>query len=184
MGDPKSQRKKYVTPRHPWQKERLEAERVLMEEYGIKNKRELWKMNSLRKRFTHQVKSMIADESEQAQLEKQRLIDKLYRLGLIEAPSVDIDRVLNIQLKDILERRLQTLVYRKNLARSIDQARQFIVHGHIYLGNKKVTSPSHITTREEEAGLRFSPDSPFSQPDHPEISKETKPVATKGEEAA
>jgi len=173
MGDPKFPRKKYKTPGHPWQKERLEKEAELIRDYGIKNKRELWKMDTLRKRFHYIVKSSIADQSKQAQLERQKLLDKLFRLGLIERPDVDIDRVLSIELKNVLERRLQTLVYRKKLANSITQARQMIVHGHIYVGDRKVTSPSYITSKEEEARIRFAPNSPFSNPEHPEISKQT-----------
>ena len=47
MGDPKKQRKKYETPLHPWQGERILAEKKIMEEYGLKNKKEIWKMNSM-----------------------------------------------------------------------------------------------------------------------------------------
>lgn len=179
MGDPKHQRKKFTTPMHPWQRERLELEAKLVQEYGIRTKQEIYKMDSLRKRFTRKAKSLIADQSPQAQKEKGLMLAKLYRMGLIESTGVDIDRVLSLTLKDIMERRLQTQVFRKGLARSVGQARQMIVHGHISVGNKKITSPSHITTRDEEATIRYSADSSFTSPDHPEITKpaRSKPAA-------
>ncbi len=175
MGDPKFQHKKYVTPDHPWQKERLESERAFMQEYGIRNKKELWKMESLKKRFAARVKELIADESKQSELEMQQLLGRMYSLGLIEDQGADVDVLLSLELKSVLDRRLQTLVLRKNLAHTIKQARQFIVHGHIYVKDKKMTSPSHITKRDEEAGLRFSADSKLAVPNHPEVSKEVKP---------
>ena len=45
MGDPRKTRKKYDTPQHPWQKERMDQESVFLKEYGLKNKKEIWKMN-------------------------------------------------------------------------------------------------------------------------------------------
>ena len=51
MGDPKKQRKKYTTPRHPWQRDRLDEERQLLKDYGLKNKKELWKFESLLRKF-------------------------------------------------------------------------------------------------------------------------------------
>ena len=179
MGDPKHPKKKYMTPGHPWQKERIERESVIMKEYGIKNKKELWKMDTIRKNLSKQVKGMIVDQTPQSELEKKQLIGKLYKLGYIGEPSSDLDAVLGIELKDILERRLQTIVLRKKIASSISQARQFIVHNHILVAGKKLTSPSHITTRDEESTISFSEDSPFNDPEHPEVNKENKQMGEK-----
>ena len=172
MGDPKTQKKKYMTPGHPWQKERIERESKLMKEYGIKNKKELWKMDTSRKKLSVQVKAMIADQTPQAEIEKKQMVEKLFKLGYLGTENSDFDDVLSIGIKDILERRLQTLVFKKKIANSISQARQFIVHCHITVAGKKVTSPSHITTRGEEATIQFSLDSPFNAADHPEVNKE------------
>lgn len=46
-------------------------------------------------------------------------------------------------LVNILECRLDNLVYRMGAATSIRQARQMVVHGHILLNSKKVNRPSH-----------------------------------------
>jgi small subunit ribosomal protein S4 len=54
-----------------------------------------------------------------------------------------------------LERRLQTLVFRKGLAHNINQARQFIVHGHIALDKKRTRWPSMLVPLSEEGKISF-----------------------------
>ena len=46
MGQPRKSRKKYNTPPHPWNAERIKNENKLMTKYGLKNKKEMpeeWK---------------------------------------------------------------------------------------------------------------------------------------------
>ncbi len=167
MGDPKKQRAKYSTPMHPWQKTRIEEEKLLSEEYGLKNKLEIWKMNSKLKNFKAQVKHIIAASSTQSEKEEAQLLKKLRSLGLI-AETAGLDEVLGLMTKDIMERRLQTRVYKKGLAKSVAQARQFISHRHIMINGKRITSPSYLVSKEEEAGLSFSSSSAFSDAGHPE----------------
>ena len=94
-------------------------------------------------------------------------MNKFQELGLLQAGS-DLSEVLSLNVKDILERRLQSLVHRKNLARSMKQARQFIVHRHIIVNNKEITSPSYLLTMSEEAALGFKGKSSLASEDHPE----------------
>ena len=58
MGHPKKTRKKYKTPSHPWQKDRLEEEKILTKEYGLKNKKELWKGDSHLRKVKRQAKTI------------------------------------------------------------------------------------------------------------------------------
>ncbi len=167
MGDPKKPKKKYIGPSHPWQKARIELEKNLMREYGIKNKKELWKMDSIRKTAAMHAKKLIADTSEQGEKERLELVEKLARMGFIER-GAEIDDILSISLKDVLDRRLQTMVFKKELAHSIKQARQFIVHGHITVNGKKITSPSYIVLKSEEDTISYSADSPLMDEKHPE----------------
>ena len=169
MGSPKKQRKKFSKPSHPWQKERILAEHELVKEYGLNRKYEIWKMNSILKNLTRQAKNLIATKKPQAQKEAGQLLTKLHSLGLINKDA-QIEDVLSLSLKDIMERRLQTLVYRKNLASSARQARQFIVHEHIALGEKTVTAPSYLVPVEEEANIGFSQGSVLSNAGHPQRS--------------
>jgi len=78
-----------------------------------------------------------------------------------------LDDVLDLSIEDILERRLQTIVLRKGLAKSTYQARQLITHGHITIEDRRVTIPSYIVTRKEETQIAYTPKSPFSDPNHP-----------------
>ena len=158
MGDPKQIRRKYDTPKHPWQAERLEKEKDILAEYSLKNKKEIWKMQAFLKKCTEQAKRLANVKTEQAKKEKQQLINRLFNLGLL-SKNADIDDVLSLNVKNIMERRLQTLVYKKNMANTQRQARQFIVHGHVYIGDKKIDVPSYLVPTEEENGIKFKDDS-------------------------
>lgn len=167
MGDTKKQRRKYSRPKKRWEKERIEDEKVLLEEYGLKNKKEIWKMESILKNFALQAKKLIPLQTNQASIEKSQLFKKLSLYGLV-AETAKLEDVLAITLKDILERRLQTLVYRKNLARSIKQARQFIVHKHIMVGDSEITAPSYLVLKQEEPLINFVASSSLFSQEHPE----------------
>src|SRR3989338_2473437 len=169
MGSPKKQRKKFSKPSHPWQKERILAEHEIVKEYGLNRKYEIWKMNSILKSLTRQAKNLIATKKPQAQKEAGQLLAKLHSLGLINKDA-QIEDVLSLSLKNIMERRLQTLVYRKSLASSARQARQFIVHAHIALGEKTVTAPSYLVPVDEEGNIGFSQGSVLSNTGHPQRS--------------
>ena len=184
MGHPKKTRKKYKTPSHPWQKDRLEEEKILTKEYGLKNKKELWKGDSHLRKVKRQAKKLIAATTEQAQKEKQQLLLRLFKYGLAKKDS-KIEDLLELTTQDFFERRLQTLVFKKNLARSTTQARQFITHGHIFINNRKITVPSYFVSIDEENKISYNPTSSLSKEDHPEhvakkdLKKEEKEVLDK-----
>ena len=136
MGDPKKQKKKFSSPGHPWQKERIEEEKELLKQYGLRRKYEIWKMDSLLKKFLHRAKIIIGEKSSQSDLERKQMLDRLSSLGLLKKDS-KVEDVLNLKLKDVLERRLQTLIVRKQMAGTMRQARQFITHEHVSVGAKK-----------------------------------------------
>lgn len=171
MGDPKKTRKKYKNPSHPWEKDRIEEEISLKKQYGLKNKKEIWRINSKLKGFKDQVKKLNAMFGEQAEKEKDQLRKKLLSLGVIK-PGMTFDDVLGLQTRDLMERRLQTILYKKRLARSIQQARQFIIHRHIMVGNKKITVPSYLVKVREEDLITFDERSELSDPTHPERYEE------------
>ncbi len=154
MGDPRQIRRKYTTPKHPWQSERLEAEKIILGDYSLKNKKEIWRMQSILKRYTNQAKKLANISTDQAKKEKEQLIGKLFRLGLIKQ-NADVDDVLSLNLRNILDRRLQTLVYKMGMANTQKQARQFIVHGHVFLDEKKMNVPSYLVPVDEETKIKF-----------------------------
>ena len=185
MGSPKKQRKKFSKPAHPWQKERILAEKELLKEYGLKRKYEIWKMNSILKNVTTQAKNLITTKKLGIEKERNQLLTKLSSLGLI-SKSAKIEDVLSLTLKDIMERRLQTLICRKNLASSINQARQFIVHEHISVGGKTITSPSYLVPLDKENSISFAQNSVISATVHPVrtlIAEKTSKKSKKKEES-
>ncbi|BAB67168.1 MULTISPECIES: 30S ribosomal protein S4 [Sulfurisphaera] len=165
MGDPKKSRRKWEGPGHPWIRINLEKEQVLIGKYGLRNKRELWLAQTIIRKFRHQARSLLALPPAERSTREKQLIQKLYRMGIIEKDNATLDDILGLNEENYLERRLQTIVYKKGLARTIYQARQLIVHGHIAIGGRRVTSPGYIVMRGEEDLIDFYPTSPFKQ--HP-----------------
>ncbi len=159
----KRQRKKYSRPLHPWDKERMDAEDALLKKYGLRRKEEIWKTAAVLRGWRRQARRLLALSGRQAELETRQLLDRLRRFGLV-GENATLDDVLSLTLEDLLERRLQTVVYRKGLARTQRQARQLIVHGHVKIGDHKVRIPSYLVPTEEEgkveASLQVVPPSP------------------------
>jgi small subunit ribosomal protein S4 len=161
IGDPKKSRKKWERPGHPWIKARLEEEMRLLGAYGLRNKRELWIAQTYLRRIRGRARALLSLPPDKRATEEKRLIERLYNLGVLKSPSATLDDILGLTISDILERRLQTVVYRKGLAKTIHQARQLIVHGHIAIGGRRVTSPGYLVSREEENMIGFYPTSPY-----------------------
>jgi len=176
MGDTKKQKKKFTIPMHPWDKQRIEEENLLKTEYGLKNKTEIYKMRSFLKSAQKQVLTLTPKITlPQAKKELDLLVERFKKLGLLKEENVAGD-ILNLSLKEILDRRLQTIILKKGLARSTNQARQFIIHRHVSIGDKKITVPSYLVNLEEENIINFSENSALKDPAHPErsVQKKTK----------
>ncbi|UCE28777.1 MAG: 30S ribosomal protein S4 [Candidatus Bathyarchaeota archaeon] len=166
MGDPKRQRKKYETSKFPWRIDTLDAELKLLGQYGLRNKRELWSHKIKVSKFRGIARSLLGMPAEQRRKMEKRLIGRLRRLGILPETAA-LDNVLDLTLEDILERRLQTLVFRKGLAKSMYQARQLISHGHVAIEGKRFSSPSYLVLSREEPSIGYAPTSPLLNPSHP-----------------
>lgn len=180
MGDPKKQRKKFETPRFPWRTDVLETELRLLGQYGLRNKREIWRTKTLLSKYRGIARSLLSMSVEERRRPEKQLLDRLDRLGILPETAV-LDDVLVLSLEDILERRLQTLVFQKGLAKSIHQARQLITHGHVAIAEKRVSSPSYLVLREEEAKITPAPTSPLSTPNQPLRKSIAVPTKAKSE---
>ncbi len=179
MGDPKRLRKRFDTPAHPWRRARIESEKEITYTYGLKNKQEIWKMQTILKTFAASAKRLIAASGKQADLEKKQLFARLERLGLL-TKGAKLEDILEIRLEDVLNRRLQTVVQKRKLAHSAKQARQFITHQHIQVGEKCITSPSYLVKAEEEQKIGFVVKSPMFSESHPERVLPQEPKGKKG----
>jgi len=175
LGDPKKQRKKFDTPRFPWQIDALETELKLLGQYGLRNKREIWRHKTLLSKYRGIGRSLLGMSTEERKKQEKQLLDRLNRLGILPEESA-LDDVLDLTLEDILERRLQTLVFHRGLAQSIQQSRQLITHGHIAIDGKRVSTPSYLVLKDEETKIAYTPKSPLTNPDHPITKSMTAPT--------
>ncbi len=167
MGDPKFPSKHYNTPSHPWQKVRIEEERTLIHQYGLKNKKEIWKANTKIRSMRRQARKLTATSGdEQAQKEKNLLLAKLNRLGMLDQES-GLEDVLRMTPENILDRRLQTQVYLQGLASTAKQARQLIIHGHISVEGGVTRVPGMLVTKLQEKNIKYSPSSALNSDMHP-----------------
>ncbi len=182
MGDPKFSRKKYRSPTHPWRAERIKEENELVKKYGLKNKREVWKVQALLRNFRRQARLLFPKlrmGDKQAEKEVKQLIGKLTRLGVVQE-NATLDDVLALNMETILSRRFQTLLYIKGLASTPKQARQLIVHGHAAITKRKVTLPGYLVRKNEESSITYSLNSPLNDEAHPVRPKVETPGVNNG----
>lgn len=142
----KRQRKKFESPRKPWDKERLEAEKILLKNFGLKSKREIWKTQAMLRKYRRLARELVGRRDEK----KERiLMEKLIKSGLVPKDATT-DTVLGLTIEDFLNRRLQTILVKKSFANTPRQARQFITHGQVMIDNRRVTYPSYVVPVDEE----------------------------------
>jgi small subunit ribosomal protein S4 len=165
MGDPRTPKKKYNSPGHPYQKARLESELILVGKYGLRNKKELWKARTQLGKYRSQARSLLGLELEERVGKEKILIDKLRRLGLISVET-ETDDILALEVETVLKRRLQTLVLDKGFAGTIHQARQLIAHRHIAVNGRVMTAPGYIVPVNLEDQIEYSVTSPFNDESH------------------
>lgn len=147
----KRQKKKYEKPRRPWDRTRIEAEKKLKQNYGLRRKKEIWRAESILRNYRRQARNLAAKKDK----EKEKiLIEKLVKIGLLN-PNADLDDVLVLTVENLLERRLQTLTFKKGIARTARQARQLIVHGHVAIDGRRVRWPGTIVPVSEEGKIKF-----------------------------
>ena len=142
-------RKKFKRPNKPWDSKRLGDEKKIMHDYGLRNKRELWRGEEVLRQFRRRARELIATEDH----EKQKvLMDKLVKLGML-SNEAGLDDVLALEIPSLLERRLQTIVTKRRLGDTPLHSRQLITHGHVYIGGKRTKFPSYLVESEEESKI-------------------------------
>ncbi len=142
----KRKHKQYSRPKRPFEKARIEEEAKIKEEYGLKNKVEIWKADSQLRSIREKAKKLIPAGSQ----EQKALFEKLKKIGF---KVNSISDVLSLDKQDYLNRRLQTIVFKKRLAQSPKHARQMIVHKKILVNDRVVDSPSYIVPVEFEGKI-------------------------------
>ena len=162
MGDPKMPRKVWKKPKRPLNYDLIMDELKTLGTFGLKTKRELWKTQTELSRIRFQARSLLALRQEIRERKEPVLMQSLSKIGLVDENST-LDDVLNLQVNDLLSRRLQTITQKKLYFKTPYQARQAIVHGHVMIEDNVVTIPSYIVKTEEETKIHLSPESCFNE---------------------
>jgi len=162
MGDPKTSRRVWQKPKRPLNYDLMMDELKTLGTFGLKTKRELWKTQTELSRVRLQARSLLALRQDERERKEPILMQSLSKIGLVNEDST-LDDVLNLQVTDLLSRRLQTIAQRKLYFKTPYQARQAIVHGHIMIGDSVVTIPSYVVKTEEEAKVHLIPESSFNE---------------------
>ena len=143
MGDIKRKRKLFSRPKKRFDRVRMDEENILVNRYGLKNKREVWKAKTAVSRLRRRAKTLIGKDMEK----QQTFFDKLNKIGMKIA---DISDVLALTEENIFERRLQTVLFKKKMANTVKAARQLIVHKNVLVDGSVVNIPSFVVTKELE----------------------------------
>lgn len=155
MGDPRRFRNKYERPKKLWDAQRIEEDGTLKSEYALKNMRELFVMNQELKKYRREARRMMSLSDDERKKSEAKILAKLNKFGILDKTAT-LDDVLSLSVRDILERRLQTRVYKKGLAKTMKQSRQFITHGMITVFGRKISSPSYLVDAEDDATIAYS----------------------------
>jgi len=138
--------KKYKRPRRPWDIAVIKSERETLKAYGLRRKHELRKSEAILRKFRHRARMLISKHDRE---EESALLSSLRRSGLL-AEKAGLDDVLALNVSNILERRLETIVLRKGMAKTPLQARQLVTHGSIRINGRKIVYPSYLVPVAEE----------------------------------
>jgi len=139
-------KKKFAWPKKLYDKTRILDENKLLEKYGLKNKKEIWKTEAKIKYFRSRAKYLIT-----ADMEEQKLFfAKLNKIGLKVNSIAD---VLALNKEDLMRRRLTTILVDKNFSNSPKEARQMIVHKRVRIDNRTVNVPGYLINVAEEANI-------------------------------
>ena len=133
----KRKHKTYSKPKRPFDKVRIDEEAIIKKDYGLKNKKEIWKADSQIKSIRRKAKKLISADT----TEQKALFERLKKIGLDVNSIAD---VLSLDKKDYLNRRLQTILVKKKLTTTSKSARQLIIHKKVLVEGKVINSPSYV----------------------------------------
>merc|ERR1712170_210537 len=134
------------------------GELKLIGEYGLRNKREVWRVKYTLAKIRKAARELLTlDEKDPKRLfEGNALLRRLVRIGVLDESKMKLDYVLGLRLDDFLERRLQTQVFKLGLAKSIHHARVLIRQRPIRVRKQVVNIPSYVVRLDSQKHIDFS----------------------------
>ena len=154
-----------MQPSKMYEKERIESEIKLCGQYGLKTKREIWRVQLVLTRLRKRARELLTlDEHDERRIfEGNALMRKMFKYGLLDAEKENkLDYVLALTIEKLLERRLQTRVFKTRFASSIHHARVIIRGRHIAVNNQLVNVPSYLLTVDNENKVNYHVNSPLN----------------------
>ncbi len=152
MGDPHKLKNKYERPKKLWDETRLKEEKGLKLQYALKNMKELWVATQELKKCRREARRLLSLTEEEMKNDAVKILVKLNKLGILKSDAT-LDAVLSLNVKDFLDRRLQTIVLKKGLAKTLRQSRQLITHGFIAVNGRRISAPSYLVSAADEASI-------------------------------
>ena len=134
-------------------------------EFGLKNKNEIWRTQFVLANIRKRARELLTlEETDERRIfEGHALLRQLFKLGLLNAETENgLDYVLAMTLPKLLERRLQTRVFRSKFANSIHHARTLIKGRHIAVNGRVVNIPSFFVSVENENRINLHSKSPLN----------------------
>merc|ERR1712216_696751 len=159
----RSYSKTFRKPRRPFEKERLDSELKIVGEYGLRNKRGLWRIQMVLSKLRKTARELLTlpEDDPKRIFDSSALMKRMYKYGFLDESQEKLDYVLALTAQEVLERRLQTLVFKLGLAKSIHHARVLIKQRHIRVGKQIVNVPSFLVRVESQKHIDFSLSSAF-----------------------
>merc|ERR1712131_114294 len=157
------QSKTFVTPSRCYEKARLDQELKLVGEFGLRNKREVWRVKLAVAKVRKVARTLLTLEEKDPKrlFEGNALLRRLVRIGVLPEDQMKLDYVLGLKIENLLERRLQTQVFKLGLAKSIHHARVLIKQRHIRVRKQVVNVPSYVVRLDSQKHIDFSLKSPY-----------------------
>ena len=100
--------KTFHTPRRPFEKERIDHELRIIGKYGLKNKKEVWRVQLVLAKLRKAARELLTlDPKDPKRLfEGSALMRRMFRFGLLNEGENKLDYILGLTINKLMERRL------------------------------------------------------------------------------
>lgn len=152
-------------PKRAFEKERLNNEMEILGQYGLKNKKEIWRVQYALAKIRSAARALLTleEKDEKRVFQGEALLRRMARLGLLADSERKLDYILGLTVPKFLERRLQQKVFTAGLAKSVHSARVMIRQRHIRVGKQICNVPSFCVRVDSEKQIEFASTSPYGE---------------------